>query len=168
MTNENYTDNDWIYMVLTGDPKSAGSTSGAHPIHLHGHDFAILQQTENANYDPKNLNLKLDNPPRRDVVLLPQDGFVVIAFKSDNPGAWIMHCHIAFHASFGLALQIMERQTDAINIWPSIANSNALKAARKTCDQWNTWQGDCRNWWAPEGQSSCPEGVNQFSPDSGI
>lgn len=62
-------------------------------IHLHGHDFAILQQSTQ-KYSPDRLNLTLSNPPRRDVVLLPVDGFVVIAFKSDNPGTWLMHCHI--------------------------------------------------------------------------
>ena len=62
-------------------------------IHLHGHDFAILQQSTQ-KYSPDRLNLTVSNPPRRDVVLLPVDGFVVIAFKSDNPGTWLMHCHI--------------------------------------------------------------------------
>lgn len=62
-------------------------------IHLHGHDFAILQQSTQT-YSPDRLNLTLNNPPRRDVVLLPANGFVVIAFKSDNPGTWLMHCHI--------------------------------------------------------------------------
>lgn len=62
-------------------------------IHLHGHDFVILQQSTQ-KYSPDSLNLTLSNPPRRDVVLLPVNGFVVIAFKSDNPGTWLMHCHI--------------------------------------------------------------------------
>ena len=43
-------------------------------IHLHGHDFAILQQISNARF-PEGLSLKLDNPPRRDVVLMPNDGY---------------------------------------------------------------------------------------------
>lgn len=79
------------------------NTGGAHPVslklspkkstdrsqmHLHGHDFAILQQEENKELARKNINLNKINPPRRDVVLLPADGFVVIAFKVDNPGSW--------------------------------------------------------------------------------
>jgi FtsP/CotA-like multicopper oxidase with cupredoxin domain len=61
---------------------------------LHGHDFAILEQAANKVYDPKNVSLKWDNPPRRDVVLLPSNGYAIIAFRTDNPGPWIMHCHM--------------------------------------------------------------------------
>jgi len=135
-------------------------------IHLHGHDFAILQQIENATF-PAKLNLTLDNPPRRDVVLLPTDGYVVIAFKTDNPGTWLMHCHIAYHASFGLALQIMERQQAAAAIWPSVTRSHALQTAQNGCNNWNEWWGNCTNWWPGDG-SSCEYGDLGFAPDSGI
>jgi FtsP/CotA-like multicopper oxidase with cupredoxin domain len=105
------------YAFLPGVVRKAIKLS-SHQIHLHGHDFAILQQEENQEYHPNKLNLNLDNPPRRDVVLLPNGGFVVIAFKADNPGSWLMHCHIARHASEGLALQILERQRDADKLFP--------------------------------------------------
>ena len=117
---------------------------------------------------PFELNLTYDNPPRRDVVLLPSDGYVVTAFKTDNPGVWLMHCHIAAHASFGLALQIMERQADARAIWPSRKIGHALANAQHTCDNWNLWWGNCSNWWAPENQTGCGTGMDEFSPDSGI
>jgi hypothetical protein len=110
----------------------------SHQIHLHGHDFAILQQEEHQQYHRSKLNLKLDNPPRRDVVLLPNGGFVVIAFKADNPGTWLMHCHIARHASEGLALQIMERQGDADKLFPR--NSPNMVEARRVCAEWKKWQ----------------------------
>ena len=167
---------------------SSRSMLTVHQIHLHGHDFAILQQNYVDNW-PINFKPNLDTPPRRDVVLLPDAGYVVIAFKTDNPGTWIMHCHIAQHASFGLAMQIMERQQAAADIWPSLQTSHALQAAQKTCNNWNKWQGsyesltpvfhttfvadainatgNCMNWWPGDG-SSCPQGINEFSPDSGI
>lgn len=31
---------------------------------------------------------------RRDVASLPGGGYLVLAFKTDNPGSWLMHCHI--------------------------------------------------------------------------
>ncbi|KAF4964074.1 hypothetical protein FSARC_7976 [Fusarium sarcochroum] len=133
---QDYTEKQWVYLVLTME--GAGSVTGAHPIHLHGHDFALLQQEEGQKYDPSKLNLKLDNPPRRDVVLLPRDGFVVIAFKADNPGVWLMHCHIARHASEGLAMQILERQSDANALFPS-TSSNMIEAD-KVCQDWKAWQ----------------------------
>jgi hypothetical protein len=115
-------------------------------IHLHGHDFAILQTEKNMSYNIGNLNLTTNNPPRRDVVLLPSNGFMVIAFKADNPGTWLMHCHIARHASAGLALQILERQGDANHIWP-YKTSPAIAKAEDLCNSWHSWQRDCNNWW---------------------
>ncbi|KAK8034507.1 hypothetical protein PG993_009502 [Apiospora rasikravindrae] len=32
-----------------------------------------------------------------------------MAFRPDNPGAWLLHCHIAWHASSGLAVQLLVR-----------------------------------------------------------
>ena len=78
-----------------------------------------------------------------------------------------MHCHIAFHASFGLALQIMEDQKGAINIWPDINQGHALKNAAELCYSWNEWASDCKHWWPGKGDA-CPLGVGHFSPDSGI
>lgn len=82
-----------------------------HPIHLHGHDFWVIgQDTGIFNLETSALNLV--NPPRRDVASLPGNGYLAIAFKKDNPGSWLMHCHIAWHASQGLALQFVERQSE--------------------------------------------------------
>jgi hypothetical protein len=111
---------------------------------LHGHDFAILEQAENKTWDPNNMNLKLNNPPRRDVVLLPANGYVVIAFKADNPGPWLVHCHIAFHISFGLGMQIMENQLGAFKIWPN--NDSAIIEANRVCDNWKKWQKNMTHW----------------------
>lgn len=90
------------------------------------------------------MNLKLFNPPRRDVVLLPTNGYVVIAFKADNPGPWLVHCHIAFHISEGLGMQIMEDQAGAFRIWPD--NGNAIIEAKRVCKNWRAWQGNISNW----------------------
>jgi len=106
-------------------------------IHLHGHDFAILQQAENTPYIKSNIRINRYNPPRRDVVLMPENGFIIIAFKADNPGSWLLHCHIAGHASQGLALQILERQADAAAMWPK--GSPAMQEAATLCSSWDEW-----------------------------
>lgn len=75
--------NKWVYFVIeTAIPVP-------HPIHLHGHDFFILAAAENSVYD-SSVTLNLQNPPRRDVANLPSAGFLVIAFYTDNPGAWLV------------------------------------------------------------------------------
>lgn len=81
-----------------------------HPIHLHGHDFYLLGSGDGNFSDPTVLNY--ENPTRRDVAMLPGAGWLVIAFETDNPGAWLMHCHIAWHVSEGLAVQFLEREQD--------------------------------------------------------
>ncbi|PWY93085.1 hypothetical protein BO94DRAFT_564237 [Aspergillus sclerotioniger CBS 115572] len=168
---------DWAYMLIDGGhqkeekPKKPGDSviPAAHPIHLHGHDFALLKQS----YDPFNhaiisnetkMNsfidtLTLDNPARRDVVLLPRNGYIVIAFKVDNPGAWLLHCHIAWHASGGLALQILE---DKEQLSPGIIGSPASDASEQLqegCNSWKSWYGDWSNHANPTGR---------FQDDSGV
>ncbi|KAI1339404.1 multicopper oxidase-domain-containing protein [Xylariaceae sp. FL0016] len=168
---EDYTENDWVVLVIDGT--GTQSLGIAHPIHLHGHDFAVLQQTENKNYTgPDDLELNLRNPPRRDVALLPANGFIVIAFKADNPGSWLMHCHIARHASEGLALQILERQGDANALWPQ-DSSPQIAEAQRVCKNWNAWYEDCRNYWPGVDPStginpSCSDPGHVFQDDSGI
>jgi hypothetical protein len=86
------------------------------------------------------------------VALLPAGGYLIIAFPADNPGSWLMHCHIAWHASAGLAVQILERQI-------SIALSTAaMQNAEATCQEWNKWYGNKTNWW----------NESAFQDDSGI
>ncbi|KAI8292740.1 hypothetical protein K4K60_000097 [Colletotrichum sp. SAR11_57] len=149
---ENYAEKDWVHLVMFGANDSSQGTFGPHPIHLHGHDFAILREVDDelwdpATYDPTKNNL--NNPPRRDVVLLPSQGYVVIGFKTDNPGVWLIHCHIAFHAAGGLSMQIMERQSAANEFWPP-GNSADLDEAYRVCENWNSWAYDCRNLWPGE------------------
>jgi FtsP/CotA-like multicopper oxidase with cupredoxin domain len=76
---------EWVYIIVeTPVPLN-------HPIHLHGHDFLILG-TGKGTYTNQPLNL--ENPPRRDTANMPAAGWLVIAFETDNPGTWLMHCHI--------------------------------------------------------------------------
>lgn len=87
-------EDQWVYLLISGSgvPRTGRRyVPASHPIHLHGHDFAILQQSTK-KYQIGGLNLNLKNPPRRDVAFMPRSGFLVLAFKADNPGVWLMHC----------------------------------------------------------------------------
>ena len=50
------------------------------------------------------------DPIQKDTVPVPDAGFTVMRFRADNPGFWIMHCHIDFHNHEGMALvlQVIE------------------------------------------------------------
>lgn len=140
----------WCDTAASCKPCNTPSTnmdqSDCQQIHLHGHDFAILHYSkENHLFNPRefalscadNKDLICDNPPRRDVVVVPPGGFAVIAFKTDNPGSWLMHCHIAFHASNGLALQILERLPDARRIYAT--DKPNIQAVEQGCEEWTPW-----------------------------
>ncbi|KAM5556770.1 laccase-12 [Rosa sericea] len=80
-------------------------TSENHPVHLHGYDFYILAEgfgNFNAKTDTKKFNLV--DPPMRNTVAVPVNGWAVIRFVADNPGAWLMHCHLDVHITWGLAM----------------------------------------------------------------
>jgi FtsP/CotA-like multicopper oxidase with cupredoxin domain len=60
-------------------------TSWHHPIHLHGHVFRVLGKDHWA-----------------DSVLLDPDSRAEIAFVADNPGDWMLHCHVLEHQASGM------------------------------------------------------------------
>lgn len=93
----------WVYLFIQ-------NTRVTHPIHLHGHDFSILAQgSSEAGQLQWNGSIVTRNPPRRDTAVLAGNGYLFMAFRTNNPGAWLMHCHIGWHVNEGLALQFLER-----------------------------------------------------------
>ncbi|OAA52124.1 laccase Lcc4 [Cordyceps fumosorosea ARSEF 2679] len=104
----------------------------AHPIHLHGHDFFVLGQGVGP-FLPGASRLTTANPPRRDTALLPGSGYLVLGFVTDNPGVWLMHCHIGYHVEMGFALQFVERAAEI----PGIVDGDALEEG---CAAWTQFQ----------------------------
>ena len=45
---------------------------------------------------------------KKDTVIVPFGGYVVMRFKVDNPGWWFFHCHIEIHQLEGMAAVIKE------------------------------------------------------------
>ncbi|KAM0724314.1 hypothetical protein Q7P37_000196 [Cladosporium fusiforme] len=116
---------EWYYLIIeTG-------LAVPHPIHLHGHDFFQLA-SGSGSYSSADATLQTTNPPRRDTAMLPASGYLVMAFKTDNPGAWLCHCHIAWHTSEGFALQFVERQSEISALY----DSSTMDA---TCDAWDSY-----------------------------
>ncbi|KZF20183.1 multicopper oxidase [Xylona heveae TC161] len=84
-----------------------------HPMHLHGHSFAVLSAGQGP-WDGKTI-INPTNPVRRDIHTLPRYGHLVIQFTADNPGIWSYHCHIAWHSATGYTMQIVERPGEFYN-----------------------------------------------------
>ncbi|KAH9294910.1 hypothetical protein KI387_038498, partial [Taxus chinensis] len=74
-----------------------------HPMHLHGYDFYVVGDgfgNYNAKTDPLSFNLV--DPPLRNTVGVPVNGWLAMRFKADNPGVWFLHCHFDDHVTWGL------------------------------------------------------------------
>jgi FtsP/CotA-like multicopper oxidase with cupredoxin domain len=64
-----------------------------HPMHLHGHFFQVLS---------KNGKPIEGSPIVKDTLNLKSGDEYVVAFKADNPGNWLFHCHDLHHATAGM------------------------------------------------------------------
>lgn len=45
---------------------------------------------------------------RRDVIMIAGGGHTVWRFLADNPGVWLIHCHMDWHAAAGLTATLIE------------------------------------------------------------
>ena len=63
-----------------------------HPIHLHGHVFSVVSR--NGKPNPRGES--------GDTVLLDPQSRAEIAFVADNPGDWMLHCHVLEHQATGM------------------------------------------------------------------
>ena len=71
--------------------------------------FCVKPQWANES----DLNFTIDEyTVRKDTVIVPAGGYVVMQFISDNPGFWFLHCHIEPHQLEGMALVINEAQAE--------------------------------------------------------
>lgn len=104
----------------------------AHPMHLHGHNFQVLSSGV-GTWDGKITNPK--NPQRRDTHLLPPLGYSVLQWDLDNPGVWSFHCHIAWHISEGMGLNIMEMPKKVMK------ETQLPSTMAQTCRDWAAWTG---------------------------
>ncbi len=64
----------------------------SHPIHLHGHTFQLGPAGGMG--------------ARKDTVLVPAMGAVSVDVRATNPGAWMLHCHNAYHAEAGMMTRL--------------------------------------------------------------
>jgi FtsP/CotA-like multicopper oxidase with cupredoxin domain len=68
-----------------------------HPMHLHGHTFAVREPSAGARKDTVNV--------------LPMQSLDV-DFLTDNPGVWVAHCHNIYHQDSGMMTSLAYQRTD--------------------------------------------------------
>ncbi|CAG7636669.1 multicopper oxidase family protein [Paenibacillus allorhizosphaerae] len=88
-----------MFMVREGElVKTTIVNRGAvdHPMHLHGHHMLVLSR----NGKPVQGTWWSDT-----LDVLPGDSYEV-AFRADNPGIWMDHCHNLTHAAVGMTMHL--------------------------------------------------------------
>ncbi len=89
-----------MFMVRRGDLVRVtveNTTKAVHPMHLHGHHMLVLSRDGTpASGSPWWIDT-LDVQPGESYDL---------AFRADNPGIWMDHCHNLVHAAAGLTMHI--------------------------------------------------------------
>ena len=50
--------------------------------------------------------MNYENPPKRTTVMVPAGGYSVIRFRADNPGVWLLHCHVMSHLMKGQSVAL--------------------------------------------------------------
>lgn len=98
-TNKSNADVNWTFKkgevvrIRINNPSSSMHPM-QHPIHIHGQRFAVVSKNGMAN---TNLEWK-------DTVTVPSGQSYELLVEMDNPGEWMLHCHIAEHLEAGMAI----------------------------------------------------------------
>ncbi len=89
-----------MYMVSRGDLVKftiVNDTGSVHPMHLHGHHVLVLSR------DGKPTT---GSPWWVDTLNVEGHEEYEVAFRADNPGIWMDHCHNLPHARDGLTMHV--------------------------------------------------------------
>jgi FtsP/CotA-like multicopper oxidase with cupredoxin domain len=90
-----------MYVVRRGDlvkVRIVNESGALHPMHLHGHHALVLT---------RNGKPATGSPWWVDTLNVLADEEYEVAFRADNPGLWMDHCHNLPHAGDGLTMHLM-------------------------------------------------------------
>jgi FtsP/CotA-like multicopper oxidase with cupredoxin domain len=89
-----------VFVVKRGDlvrVTIVNKTSAVHPMHLHGHHVLVLS---------RNGVRSSGSPWWSDTLDVDPGDRYEVAFRADNPGLWMDHCHNLSHAAKGLTMHV--------------------------------------------------------------
>lgn len=108
-----------------------------HPWHLHGYDFWLVGQgSDKFSSSTSESGYNIINPPLLDSVTgypsnhsnrrgatthpgtwLSPCGWITFRFEVTNPGMWLLHCHVAWHATMGMAV-VFDAASELVGKYP--------------------------------------------------
>lgn len=114
------------------------------PFHLHSHVAWVVGSGHASAQDVYNNKLpapKLKGAMMRDVYTVPPCevdakgvcvivGYVVLRFKADNPGVWMMHCHVDWHMAIGMGMVFVEGEAELPKKGPKAFSSSLLSVCK--------------------------------------
>ncbi len=84
----------------TVELEMVNNTSFSHAMHMHGHHMSEISRVRQTRQGLKTIK---GRPDWRDTVLVNRGEAVKIAFVADNPGKWMLHCHMLEHQAGGMS-----------------------------------------------------------------
>ncbi|KAJ3024466.1 UNVERIFIED_CONTAM: hypothetical protein HDU68_008138 [Siphonaria sp. JEL0065] len=120
--------NQWVYMMIQN------ADAMEHPFHLHGHSFYITSYGS-----IRHQTIPPTTYAKRDTIQVPActggfgqggelgclKGYVTLAIKFDNPGAWLFHCHIEWHMAAGMMMTFINNADDGKDPLPNLSKNPA-------------------------------------------
>jgi FtsP/CotA-like multicopper oxidase with cupredoxin domain len=122
---------DIVFEILLGPENRA---QPVHAMHKHSNRMYLLGRgvgpfvwpnVAEARKHTTEFN-KLEDAQYRDTVVTASTIFfpswTVVRYKVENPGAWILHCHMMTHLQGGMAVVLM----DGVDVWPEVPGKYKL------------------------------------------
>ncbi|CAK3990816.1 conidial pigment biosynthesis oxidase arb2 brown2 [Lecanosticta acicola] len=116
----------WVDIVFIVGANYGDGKPFTHAIHKHGSKTFRIAQGEGVwnytsvhdAYDKSPHLFNFDNPGYRDTWLTIADmpGWQILRYYVDNPGPWLIHCHLEIHLAGGMGMVAM----DGVDVWPEI------------------------------------------------
>lgn len=134
---------------------------GAHPFHLHSHNFQVIARSGPAPDDtvldvPASFPVPAV-PMRRDTLLINAGGYAVIRWKADNPGITLFHCHIEWHVEAGLTATFIEAPEQLQKQKLVIPKNHEKACASQQIGMKGNAAGNSRDWLDLTGANTEPE-----------
>ena len=117
---------DWIDVILQSALAPSNPAQPPHPIHKHGNkgyliggatgtfNYSSVAEAQKAQPSAFNITTASYRDSFNTPAILQAPAWIAFRYQANDPGAWLMHCHIQTHLTGGMAVQIL----DGVDMWP--------------------------------------------------
>ena len=97
-----------------------------HPIHTHGHSFSVIATDGNPVPEVARLT--------KDTILIGPAERYDLAIQGNNPGVWMVHCHIEHHMANGMMTTLWYDGQQPTGPYAGFADADPMTSAAATPD----------------------------------